>query len=83
MAFSLNPINNCYDEAVINANFGLSESVVSGIISPDSFTVDKVSRTILERETGKKETSIWLADDGGTYEKASPARIEAMVTTEA
>ena len=27
VAFSLNPRNNCYDEAVINANFGLGESV--------------------------------------------------------
>ena len=42
VAFSLNPINNCYDEAVINANFGLGESVVTGMVSPDSFTVDKV-----------------------------------------
>ena len=30
VAFSLNPLNNCYDEAVINANHGLGESVVSG-----------------------------------------------------
>ncbi|KAA3661906.1 MAG: hypothetical protein DWQ04_14940, partial [Chloroflexi bacterium] len=27
VAFSLNPLNNCYDEVVINANFGLGESV--------------------------------------------------------
>jgi phosphohistidine swiveling domain-containing protein len=69
VAFSLNPINNCYDEAVINANFGLGESVVSGMVSPDSFVVDKVARTILERKVGKKESSIWLDDDGGTYQE--------------
>jgi len=74
VAFSLNPVNNCYDEAVINANFGLGESVVSGIVSPDSFIVDKVSRTILERKVGKKETSIWLSSEGGTYEEPSPSR---------
>jgi phosphoenolpyruvate synthase/pyruvate phosphate dikinase len=34
VAFSLNPVNNCYDEAVINANFGIGESVVSGMVSP-------------------------------------------------
>jgi len=72
VAFSLNPINNCYDEAVINANYGLGESVVSGMVSPDSFVVDKVSRTILERKIGKKERSTWLGDDGGTYEKQAP-----------
>jgi phosphohistidine swiveling domain-containing protein len=74
VAFSLNPINNCYDEAVINANFGLGESVVAGLVSPDSFTVDKVSRTILERKLGKKETSVWLEPNGGTYREPSPAR---------
>lgn len=71
VAFSLNPLNNCYDEAVINANFGLGESVVSGAVSPDTIIVDKVSRTILEKKVGTKETSIWLAPDGGTYEKSS------------
>lgn len=80
VAFSLNPINNCYDEAVINANYGLGESVVSGMISPDSFTVDKVSRTILERKIGTKETSIWLTPDGGTYKEPSPSRSELCLT---
>ena len=30
VGFSINPINNDYDEAVINSNFGLGESVVVG-----------------------------------------------------
>ncbi len=80
VAFSLNPINNCYDEAVINANFGLGESVVAGMVSPDSFTVDKVSRTILERKIGKKETSIWLASDGGTYQDPWPSRAQLCLS---
>ncbi len=83
VAFSLNPLNNCYDEAVINANFGLGESVVSGLASPDSFTVDKVSRAILERKTGKKERAIWLAPDGGTYEEPSPSRAQLCLSDEA
>jgi phosphohistidine swiveling domain-containing protein len=74
VAFSLNPINNCYDEAVINANFGLGESVVSGQVSPDSFVVDKVSRAILRRKLGKKETSTWLQPDGSLALKPSPSR---------
>ena len=69
VAFSLNPINNDYDEIVINANFGLGESVVSGQVSPDTFVVDKVKRVILESKAGKKETAIWLGENGGTYEK--------------
>jgi phosphoenolpyruvate synthase/pyruvate phosphate dikinase len=82
VAFSLNPANNCYDEAVIDANFGLGESVVSGLVSPDSFVVDKVSRTILERRMGKKETSIWLSPDGGTYQEPSPSRSQLSLSDE-
>jgi phosphoenolpyruvate synthase/pyruvate phosphate dikinase len=84
VAFSLNPINNCYDEAVINANFGLGESVVAGMVSPDSFTVDKISRTILERKVGKKETSVWLDldADGGTHEEPSPSRSQLCLSDE-
>ncbi len=74
VAFSLNPLNNCYDEAVINANYGLGESVVAGLVSPDSFVVDKIARTILERKVGKKETSIWLTPDGGTSQRPSASR---------
>jgi len=80
VAFSLNPLDNCYDEAVVNANFGLGESVVSGAVSPDTFIVDKVARTILERKAGKKETSVWLADDGGIYESPSPNRGQFCLT---
>ena len=82
VAFSLNPINNCYDEAVINANFGLGESVVSGAVSPDSFIVDKVLRAVIERKAGKKETSVWLAADGGTYERPSPSRSQLCLSNE-
>lgn len=69
VAFSLNPVNNCYDEAVINANYGLGETVVSGKVSPDAFVIDKVSRSILEKKKGNKETAVWLSADGGTYER--------------
>ena len=41
VAFSLDPQNNCYDEAVINTNFGLGETVVAGEVTPDSFVVEK------------------------------------------
>lgn len=72
VGFSLNPLNNDYDEAVINANFGLGESVVSGQVSPDTFIVNKVSRSIVGRKLGAKQASIWLKQSGGTYEQASP-----------
>jgi phosphoenolpyruvate synthase/pyruvate phosphate dikinase len=66
VAFSLNPLNNCFDEAVINANFGLGESVVSGEADPDVFVVDKLKLEIIETRIGRKQVVISLNHNGGT-----------------
>ena len=69
VGFSLNPLTNDYDEAVIEANWGLGESVVDGLVSPDHFVVDKVSRQLVDKKLGAKQVSIWLGPDGGTIER--------------
>ncbi|MCH7698066.1 MAG: hypothetical protein IH865_03900 [Chloroflexi bacterium] len=65
VGFSLNPVTNDYDEAVIDANFGLGETVVSGEVTPDHFIVDKPGRNILERHLGSKSVSRWIQSEGG------------------
>lgn len=69
IAFSLNPQNNCYDEAVINASFGLGETIVSGQVTPDTYVVEKVKRKIIEKSVANKVLGLWLQDDGGTVQK--------------
>ena len=51
--FTLNPINGDPSKVVIEANWGLGESVVSGICNPDKFVVDKVTMEI-ERKISVK-----------------------------
>ncbi|OUS30696.1 hypothetical protein A9Q98_04105 [Thalassotalea sp. 42_200_T64] len=67
--FSLNPLTNDYDEAVIDANWGQGESVVCGLVTPDNFIIDKVKRNVLNKKLGSKQTSIWLDQQGGLIEK--------------
>ena len=55
VGFSINPINNDYDEAVITSNFGLGESVVGGIITPDEYIINKISKQIISKKLGSKE----------------------------
>ncbi|MCP3965703.1 MAG: hypothetical protein GY750_15215 [Lentisphaerae bacterium] len=69
VGFSLNPFTNNYDEVVINSNWGLGESVVSGVITPDTYIIDRIGYKIKSKITGSKEQSIWLNDEGGTFEK--------------
>jgi pyruvate,water dikinase len=70
VAFSLNPVSNCYDECVINANYGLGQTVVDGTVTPDQAVVDKVSNTILSRTAGEKEVAVYLRLVGGTESRA-------------
>jgi pyruvate,water dikinase len=69
VGFSLDPISNDYDLAVFNANWGLGETVVSGLATPDLFVVNKITGEVVETALGRKETSYWLRPDGGTVER--------------
>jgi pyruvate,water dikinase len=82
VGFSLNPLTNNYDEAVFNANWGLGETVVAGIATPDTYIVDKVTATVKSRVVGGKETSIWLKESGGTSESRDPRHAELALTDE-
>ena len=72
VAFSLNPVTNDYDEAAIDANWGLGTSVVDGRVSPDHFVLDKVARRVVEEARGDKRVSVRLDPEGsGTVERTS------------
>ncbi len=80
IGFSLNPLNNCYDEAVINASFGLGEAVVAGQVSPDEFIVDKVEMRILSSDIREKEFGLQLSADGGITEHTISDPKQASLT---
>jgi phosphohistidine swiveling domain-containing protein len=82
VAFSLNPLNNCYDEAVINANHGLGESVVAGDVEPDLFVVDRLRGKILETRIGSKQAVITLNQAGGTIKSTRNKHTETAITPE-
>lgn len=69
VGFSINPLTNDYDEAVIDANSGLGESVVGGLVIPDHYVINRVTGEILEKTPGTKQISIWPKESGGTYHK--------------
>lgn len=81
VAFSLNPLNNCYDEAVINANHGLGESVVSGDADPDVFVVDKLKREIIETTIGGKQAIVTLNHTGGTTKSTRSNQQETSISS--
>jgi pyruvate,water dikinase len=52
--FTINPVTGNRDEIVIEGNFGLGETVVSGAVNPDDFVLDKGSLIIKERRIARK-----------------------------
>ncbi|MFX1379392.1 MAG: PEP/pyruvate-binding domain-containing protein [Promethearchaeota archaeon] len=69
--FTINPITSNNSELLIESNFGLGESIVSGRTSPDQFTIKKSKRggfKILNKQIGNKEFAIYpksFEDEGG------------------
>jgi pyruvate,water dikinase len=52
--FTINPVTGNQDEIVIEGNYGLGETVVSGVVNPDDFVVDKNTMKIKERRIARK-----------------------------
>jgi len=71
VGFTCDPRTGREDVVLINANFGLGESVVSGAIEPDEYCMDAKLK-IIEWRIGRKENKTAARPDGGTELIASP-----------
>jgi len=83
VVFSANPVSGCLDEIVINACYGLGESIVGGTTTPDTFVVHKSDLAIVSRTIGAKQV-MTVPIPGGTRELETPAllRDHASITDE-
>ena len=54
VVFSANPVNGRRGELVINASWGLGESVVAGSVTPDAYVVRRTDRHVMHRTIGDK-----------------------------
>ena len=73
--FTANPLNGRRDQLVINAAWGLGEAVVSGAVTPDTITVDRLSGRILRRAIAGKQV-MTVRTDSGTREQPVPRPIQ-------
>ncbi len=56
--FTANPVTNDESEVMINASWGLGEAVVSGLVSPDEYTVSKDTKKILNKTIAIKKKMV-------------------------
>ncbi|TFH07505.1 MAG: hypothetical protein E4H14_08330, partial [Candidatus Thorarchaeota archaeon] len=58
--FTANVVNNSTDEMLINATWGLGDSLVSGKIIPDTYILTKNPPSVIQRNLGGKELTSQL-----------------------
>ena len=83
VVFSANPVTGNRDEVLINASWGLGESIVGGIVTPDAFVVRKSDLAVINRTITYKGR-MTVSVPGGTREVDVPRflRSEASLSDE-
>ncbi len=79
VVFSANPITGDRDEVMINASWGLGESIVGGTVTPDTFTVAKRELSVTWRDLACKERMTVLHEDG-TKEVPVPDHLQSVTS---
>jgi len=64
VVFSANPVTGSRDEVVINAGWGLGESIVSGTVTPDTYVIRKADLVVAFRDIAEKRRMTVLAPVG-------------------
>ena len=83
VVFSANPITGSRDEIMINASWGLGESIVGGTVTPDTFVVRKSDLAVTDRAIADKQR-MTVSAPGGTHEVDVPRflRQQAAISDE-
>jgi pyruvate, water dikinase len=71
VVFSANSLTGNRDEIVINASWGLGESIVGGTVTPDTFIVRKSDLAVAQRVIADKQR-MTVSAPGGTIEVDVP-----------
>jgi pyruvate,water dikinase len=74
VGFSVDPVSGRLDRLVLDTNYGLGESVVSGECEVDHFELDKTTLQVVGRTIGHKDHMV-VAAPSGVEERPVPAEL--------
>ncbi|MEM7112687.1 MAG: phosphoenolpyruvate synthase [Chloroflexota bacterium] len=80
--FTADPLTGHRHTATIDASYGLGEALVSGLVSPDNYRIDKRDMTIIERQIADKQIAIYPEKTGGVrqVDLADAQRTQTVLT---
>jgi phosphoenolpyruvate synthase/pyruvate phosphate dikinase len=76
VVFSANPVTGSREEVVIEAGWGLGESIVGGTVTPDTYVVRKEGLAVVSQTISEK-TRMTVPVRGGTREVETPRFLRA------
>ena len=77
--FTSDPMTGDPDEALITSSWGLGESVVGGMVTPDSYSVSRSSGRVVRRQIADKQVMTERVE-GGTREQPVPDNLRRVPT---
>jgi len=83
VVFSANPVTGARDEIVVNAAFGLGESVVSGTVTPDAIVVGRHDLAVRDHAVADKRAMTVAVPGGGTREVPVPGCLRTRPAVDA
>ncbi|QYN39517.1 pyruvate, phosphate dikinase [Pseudonocardia sp. DSM 110487] len=81
--FTADPVTGATDRMVVNATWGLGESLVGGQVTPDELVLDAATGAVRERRTGDKEVMTVRTPDGPAERPVPAERRRAPVLDDA
>lgn len=82
VAFTADPNTGDASRVIVEANWGLGESVVSGETTPDRFVLEKEGLAVHERVLGAKAKAVSFSEMGTHEEELSPEKAAAFCLTD-
>jgi pyruvate,water dikinase len=62
--FTLNPLNGDRSKISLDVSYGLGEAVVSGLVTPDNYLMDKITLSTIKSMRGSKEVMCVYEENG-------------------
>jgi len=78
VVFSSDPVNGARDEIVINACWGLGESLVGGTVTPDTYRVRRADPAVVSSQVGEKRR-MTVRIPGGAREVEAPLALRSQL----
>jgi rifampicin phosphotransferase len=83
LLFTVNAVTGVRDEMIIEASWGLGETIVSGRVNPDRIVVDKATRQVRQMQLGEKAVmTVLVARGTAEVEVDSQKRVCAALSSE-